>query len=220
MEKTLVYFNEVKYQQEIGSLNNSIKKFKSIIAYYNSLGVGEFRSEEAPDLFFNTEKFIANKIRDANPDNFPVFIKEEFFTDYIKYPKEYKELLSTLTMWKKFTSERIEQDGSGVTLEEYFDNFSFYYNGDIEIKAETIEAIKSKHQRFIETIFGKNTHDFIVNVVSLLEDEERRNQLRINDARSLSEFFMKAVEWEAGKPKASINFICTRDKYAKFPLTL
>lgn len=206
MEKTLIFFDEKKYNSDVADVEYIAKSLQRIIENWNALNLGTLKSNELPKLLSDTETFWYEKhIQTSAFATAREQFEESELRKIIKRPVEIKELIELVQKFHKTLSSRatiIDDDAK-----DYFSFFEFGENGELQMIENKIQDLKEKSKIYSTSEKSKLIFETISKITSALNEADIFNKTqKIGSHQQFAGFFQHLIDIDMTTQQTAINY--------------
>lgn len=206
MEKTLIFFDEKKYNIDVSDIKFIAKSLQLIIDKWNALKLDAFKSTDLQKLLNDTETFwYEQHIKGTKFATLRDELEESELRKLIKKPAAFKELAELVEKFKKTLESRAKLYEDEA--KDYFTFFDFGENGQLQLIESAIEELKEKRKWYAETEKSKLVFETITKITAVLNDADIFNNTnKLGTNQQFAGFFESLINIDLSTQRMTVNF--------------
>lgn len=203
----LIYFDKEKYEKQVRFFEDKIPFFKENISKYDSLGIGRpFQKEDFEKLFLIPEEFLFERLMEDKPLSVGgMAVNKQKLFELLDKPAGYhllsRKINEVLEKQLWFGSSQLPN----YSRERFLEFYEVHEDGNINLKEEEKEKIKSSNETYVSKEKSKETYNFFSDLCKLLNDSKFvANEMAQPDPRFYS-LLKDFTDFDTKKKKFQIN---------------
>lgn len=192
MEKQLIYFDQQRYNSQIGSYQLFKTLIEQAIKIYNSFNIGSFVPGDLEALILAPEAYVTNKLMESK-DLTPLTkmgLDRNKIIEMLSMPPGLPVLLEKINQLERLFQQYKEASYLSVrNLKDLINYYSFSSDTMLILKESFSDSYKKKSETWIETNEAKNLFSFASEIIKLYEKYGIKFTSRTENVRLLENLF-------------------------------
>ncbi len=208
MEPIKIYFNQINYNSELRSMEDSRDSCLSLIDKFKSLNIGEFKPAEFKQLLFSTENYLYEKtMAGQSLKVVGMTLEKKAFYEIIDKPIGYSQLVNETEKFVSMMQRRLQREGSSYDVESHLSRFLvFDENETLIVDQSSIDDLREKNTVCAYSEKAQLTYAFALELDKLFNKHDIFNKVqKVYTPGNLGTFITDIIEIDQTTQRCTIK---------------